>query len=459
MSGMAQRSDTADVHVVGGGLAGTEAARLLAARGLRVDLHEMRPVRPTAAHATGDLAELVCSNSLGSLEPSTGKGLLLAEMERMGSLVVASARRHAVPAGASLAVDREGFAATVTAAIEAEPRIRVRREEVTALPGPDGPPTIVATGPLTAPALSRAILETTGEDSLYFYDAIAPIVLAESLDRDVVYGKSRYNRGTPDFLNCPLDEARYEAFVDALLAGETVPTKDFEQAAYFEGCMPIEELARRGRRTLAFGPMRPVGLEDPRTGRRPHAVVQLRREDRHGQLYNLVGFQTKLRYPEQTRIFRRIPGLEQARFVRLGSVHRNTFVNAPRLLGPDLSLRVIPHVWLAGQMTGVEGYAESAALGMVAALAVLARRAGRAFEPPPETTALGGILAYLREADPAHFQPMNVNFGLMPPLARPPRGKRERRRALAERASREHERWWDAVRDRCEPITHPITAR
>src|SRR4051812_49274835 len=386
------------VNVIGGGMAGVEAARMLSARGVKVVLHEMRPVKPTAAHKTADLAEIVCSNSLGSLEIAAGSGLLLAEMERLGSVVVKAAKANAVPAGSSLAVERAGFGRDVTQAIEALPGVTLSRAEVASLPA-DGI-AIVATGPLTSESLHASIRALTGDDGLYFYDAIAPIVSADSIDREKIYEASRYGKGTPDFLNCPLSRDEYHAFVDALLAGEKVQPKDFEKEIFFEGCMPIEEMARRGKETLAFGPMRPVGLEDPRSGRRPYAVVQLRREDRDGQLYNLVGFQTKLRYPEQKRIFAMIPGLAGAEFVRLGSMHRNTFLNAPRLLAPDLSLVKESRLFFAGQMIGVEGYAESAALGMMAGLSIADRIAGTAFEPPPRTTAIGGLMAYLREADP-----------------------------------------------------------
>jgi methylenetetrahydrofolate--tRNA-(uracil-5-)-methyltransferase len=432
------------VTIIGAGLAGCEAARVLSAANIPVRLVEMRPVRTTAAHKTDDLAEIVCSNSLGSTVLHTGKGVLLAEMESLGSLVVAAATECSVPAGKSLAVDRELFGRHMTAAIANLPGVELVREECAAVP--DQGPVIVATGPLTSDALGESIAALTGRDRLAFFDAIAPIVSAESLDHDVIYAATRYGRGDPDFLNCPFTEEQYEAFIDAILAGEKVPTKEFEQTPYFEGCMPVEVMAERGRRTLAFGPMRPVGLDDPRTGRRPHAVVQLRREDRHGQLYNLVGFQTKLKYGEQKRVFSMIPGLQNAEFVRLGSVHRNTFIAAPALLAPDLSLRSRPDVWFAGQITGVEGYAESAAVGIMAGLAVACRLGDRAFEPPPASSMLGGALGYLRDADPEHFQPMNVNFGLLPPLEKHIKGKRERRDALSLRA-REHMQAWIAEHD------------
>ena len=405
-------------------------------------LHEMRPVKPTAAHKTSDLAEIVCSNSLGSLEVIAGKGLLLAEMERLGSLVVAAAKANAVPAGNSLAMDRVAFGKTVTARVEALPGVEIVRGEVAELP-PSGNPVIVTTGPLTSESLHASIRSLTGDEGLYFYDAIAPIVSSDSIDMEKVYAASRWGKGTPDFLNCPMNRDQYHAFVDAIMAGEKVPSKDFEKEIYFEGCMPVEEMARRGAETLAFGPMRPVGLDDPRTGRRPYAVVQLRREDKHGQLYNLVGFQTKLKYPDQKRVFSMIPGLENAEFVRLGSIHRNTFLNAPKLLAPDLSLTARPDLWFAGQMIGVEGYAESAALGMMAGLAVADRLAGRAFEPPPRTTMIGALMAYLREADPKHFQPMNVNAGLLPPLegAKKKEDNKEKNPLLAVRALAELETW------------------
>ena len=427
------------VTIIGGGMAGVEVARVLSAAGIRSRLCEMRPVRTTEAHTSDKLAEVVCSNSLGSRSLTTGKGVLLAEMEALGSLVVSAAKHAAVPAGNSLALDRDQFAAEVTGRVEALPGVEVVRDEVTELPA-EGP-VVVATGPLTSPALSQSLAAATGAEHLFFYDAIAPIVSEESLDRSVVFEATRYGKGDPDFLNIPLDEEQYFAFVDALLAGEVVPTKDFEQAAHFEGCMPIEELASRGRKTLAFGAMRPVGLDDPRTGRRPYAVVQLRKEDKAGQLYNLVGFQTKLRYGEQTRVFRMLPGLAEAEFVRLGSLHRNTFIKSPALLTPDLSLGARDDVWFAGQITGVEGYAESAATGILVGLAIAARLRGDAYAPPPELSMLGALMSWMRHADPAHFQPMNVNFGLLPALDNPPRAKKEKRTLLGERAVAAMQAW------------------
>jgi len=435
------------VTVVGGGLAGSEATRVLAAAGVSVQLHEMRPVRMTPAHETDGLAEIVCSNSLGSTAPQTSKGVLLEEMRRLGSLIVSTAEASRVPAGASLAVERSVFSRKVTEHLQSLPGVEIFRDEVTALPA-EGP-TLLATGPLTSDALANSLAERTGNAHLAFYDAIAPIVTTESLDHDVLYAASRYGRGDPDFLNCPLNEEQYTRFVADLLAADKVEPKDFETEVFFEGCMPIEEIARRGPRTLAFGPMRPVGLPDPRTGRVPHAVIQLRREDPHGQLYNLVGFQTKLKYGEQKRIFRTLPGFGAVEFARLGSIHRNTFLNTPALLAEDLSLKTRRDLWFGGLLVGVEGYAECAAAGLMAALGIVAAIRGRRFVPPPRTTMLGGLMAHLREADPTHFQPMNVNFGLLPPIPKPVKGtgaaaikgKRARRLAAGERALADMDAW------------------
>ncbi|GJM22489.1 MAG: FADH(2)-oxidizing methylenetetrahydrofolate--tRNA-(uracil(54)-C(5))-methyltransferase TrmFO [Planctomycetota bacterium] len=431
------------VTVIGGGLAGTEAARVLSRAGVHVRLFEMRPVRGTPAHQTGDLAELVCSNSLGGTGHTTGKGLLLAELGLLDSLIVESAKQAAVPAGSSLAVDRERFAEAVAERVALLPNVELMREEAARLP--ESGPVICATGPLTSDALAKDIAALTESESLFFYDAIAPIVTAESIDHEVAYAASRYDKGTPDFLNLPLSESDYEGFIDNLLAGDMVEPKDFEEAAVFEGCMPLEVMASRGRRTLAFGPLRPVGLPDPRTGQIPHAVVQLRREDVHGQLYNLVGFQTKLRWPEQKRIFRTLPGMADAEFVRLGSLHRNTFLCSPRLLAPDLSLHARPGLRFAGQITGVEGYAESTAIGLMAALATLAQLDGRDFEPPPQESMIGGLMHWMRTADPKHFQPMNANFGLLPPLQTRIKNKKERREAQAARALDAMRAWAERV--------------
>jgi methylenetetrahydrofolate--tRNA-(uracil-5-)-methyltransferase len=432
---------TERVTIVGGGLAGCEAAWQLTRAGVPVDLYEMRPQRGTAAHVTNQLGELVCSNSFRNATLETAVGLLKDEMRLLGSLVLRIAEGHRVPAGACLAVDRVGFADALTAAIEAEPLVRVVREEVTALP--DGL-TILATGPLTSPALSEALGALLGSAHLYFYDAIAPTVTIDSVDMAVAWKQSRYDKGGDDYVNCPFDRERYYAFVDAVLGAEKVPARDFERIVYFEGCMPIEEMARRGRDTLAFGPMRPVGLVDPRSGRRPFAAVQLRQDDAAGRLYNMVGFQTKMTHPEQRRVFRMIPGLERAEFVRLGSLHRNTYVNAPDLLLPSLQVSARRSLFLAGQIVGVEGYVESAAMGILAGLNALRCLRGEPMAVPPRTTALGSLVAYVTEKGRKGFQPMNANYGLFPPLPRALRG-REKKLALAERGLADVRRWRDGL--------------
>ncbi len=422
--------------VVGGGLAGSEAAWQAAERGIDVTLHEMRPVRMTPAHTTDRLAELVCSNSLGSNLIDRAGGLLKAELRRMGSLILRAAEASAVPAGGALAVGREAFADHVTQAIAAHPRIRVVRGEVARVP--DGP-AVIATGPLTSDALAADLGRLTGADYLYFYDALSPIVTAESIDMTIAFRQSRYNRGTVeagDYINCPMTEAEYDAFVDALLAAERIALRDFENEGeiFFEGCMPVEALAARGRQALAFGPMRPVGLRDPRSGRRPFAVVQLRQDNVAGTLYNLVGFQTNVRWGEQERVLRMIPGLAGAEFVRLGQMHRNTFLCSPRLLEPSLAFKARPDLLFAGQITGIEGYTGNAASGLLAGLNAARVLAG---QPPlvlPPTTMLGALCHYITACDPAHFQPMKANFGLLPPLDPPIRGKAERYRAYGERA-------------------------
>ncbi len=449
------------VHVVGGGLAGSEAAWQLARAGVPAVLHEMRPGRTTEAHRTGGLAELVCSNSFRSDDSEANAvGVLHEEMRRCGALTMRAADGARVPAGTALAVDRDDFSAAVQRAVEAHPLIELRRGEVEG-PPPEWDSAILATGPLTAPGLAGAIRALTGEDSLAFFDAIAPIVHWHSIDFAVAWRQSRYDKGGPggdgaDYINCPLDEAGYNAFVDALLAAETAEFREWERdTPYFEGCMPIEAMAARGRETLRFGPMKPVGLTDPRTGRRPHAVVQLRQDNALGTLYNMVGFQTKMRHGAQTRVLRTIPGLEGAEFARLGGLHRNTFLNAPRLLDGLLRLRAAPRLRFAGQIVGVEGYLESAAVGLLAGRFAAAERLGRDPVPPPRTTALGALLAHATGgADARTYQPMNVNFGLFPPLGpeeggegrrRAPRG-RERKRALAARALRDIAGWtgWEA---------------
>lgn len=401
------------VLVVGGGLAGSEAAWQLAEAGLEVELAEMRPERPTPVHRSGSLAELVCSNSLRGDTLANAVGLLKREMEVLGSLVMAAARRAAVPAGSALAVDRELFAAAVTAALESHPRIRVVRREQEGLPGG---PAVIATGPLTSPRLHLALEAELGEGSLAFFDAVAPIVAADSLDHGRLFRASRYGKGGgEDYLNAAMDRAEYETFLAALLAGEKVPFKEFEaqDVRYFEGCLPIEVMAERGPETLRYGPMKPVGLTDPRTGRRPWAVVQLRQDDLAASHWNLVGFQTKLTRAAQQEVFRLIPGLEAARFVRFGMIHRNTFVNSPAHLDPLLRLRRRPDLRLAGQLTGVEGYVESAATGLLAARTLAAELGGRDPYPPPAHTAHGALVRHLTEREPRGFQPANVSWGLI----------------------------------------------
>ena len=441
---------TGTVNVIGGGLAGCEAAWQLAGRGVPVRLFEMRPVRGTEAHRGDQLAELVCSNSFRSASLQAAVGLLKEEMRCLGSLVMETANVARVPAGAALAVDRETFAREITRRIEGTPAIEVAREEVTSLASFGDEIVIVASGPLTSPALYDELQVLLGRDHLYFYDAISPIVAADSIDRAVVFSASRYGKGGDDYLNCPLDREQYDRFVEEVLCAEKVPTREFERCIYFEGCMPIEEMARRGRETLAFGPMRPVGLIDPRTGRRPHAVVQLRHDDRAGTLYSLVGFQTKMTYPEQRRVLRMIPGLENAEFVRLGSLHRNTFIHSPSLLGPTLQTRARERLFFAGQLVGVEGYVESAASGLLAGLNAARLVGARAPVVPPATTALGSLLAYVTDPSRRDFQPMNANYGLFPPLSGPLRG-RERRAALGRRASDDLGGWM--AREAVQPHT------
>jgi methylenetetrahydrofolate--tRNA-(uracil-5-)-methyltransferase len=425
------------VTIAGGGLAGCEAAWQLARRGCAVRLYEMRPTRTTPAHHSDQLGELVCSNSFRSASLDSAVGLLKQEMRRLGSLLMQVADRTAVPAGAALAVDRERFAAQVTAAILACSEITLVREELTALPGGVA---IVATGPLTSPALSQCMQRVLGSEYLYFYDAIAPIVTAESIDRTIAFGASRYGKGGEDYLNCPLSRDEYYRFVDAVRGAQTVPARDFERCVHFEGCMPIEEMARRGRETLAFGPMRPVGLIDPRTGQRPFAVAQLRQDNHEATLFNMVGFQTKMTHPEQRRVLRMIPGLEHAEFVRLGSLHRNTFINSPRLLLPTLQLVAQPHTFVAGQLIGVEGYVESAAAGLLAAINASRLVGGASCVVPPSTTALGSLIRYVTDRRRRDFQPMNANYGLFPALAGRERGT-EKRRRLAARAGSDLEAW------------------
>lgn len=429
------------VLVVGAGLAGCEAAWQAAERGLAVTLVEMKPEQRSPAHVSDDFAELVCSNSLRASGLGNAVGLLKEEMRRLGSLVLRIADETAVPAGRALAVDRIAFSRAITEAVTSHPGIRVEARRVDAIP--DDPLVILATGPLTAPALARSLQRLLGEEQLYFYDAISPIVYGDSIDSSVAFRASRWEDGEGDYLNLPLDRAQYEAFVEALLVAEQVPLHAFEAGLYFEGCLPIEEMARRGPETLAYGPMKPVGLVDPRTGQRPFAVLQLRKEDKRGILYNLVGFQTKLRVGEQQRIFRSLPGLGEAVFARYGSVHRNTFVNAPRRLGPDLEVRSRPGLRIAGQLAGVEGYVESAALGLLCGLFVTCAARGERAPRPPATTAHGALLEHLGTAPSGRFQPMNVNYGLFEPLEGATRKlpKREKYERLAARALADLEAW------------------
>ena len=426
------------VRIIGGGLAGAEAAWQLARRGLTVELFEMRPVRHTEAHATADLAEIVCSNSFRSDSLSAPAGLLKAEMRQLDSMIIRVAEAQRVPAGAALAVDRELFARAVTRTIEALPKVRLVRQAIETIPA-EGV-VILATGPLTAPELSRDLSAKLGEAHLYFYDAISPIVTAESIDMNVAYRAARYGKGGDDYLNLPLTREEYYRFIDALITAQRVPTHSFERFVPFEGCMPIEEMADRGKETLAFGPMRAVGLSDPRNGKRPYAVVQLRQENRQGSLYNLVGFQTKMTYLEQRRVFALIPGLANAEFVRLGSLHRNTFINAPQHLLPTLQWRQRGTLFFAGQMTGVEGYIESAATGLLAGINAAHVVLGKPMVIPPETTALGALLRYITDAQREHFQPMNVSFGLIPPLTVHLRGK-AKKEMLSRRALADMEAW------------------
>jgi len=451
-------SNLSPVHVIGGGLAGSEAAWQLVRAGVPVVLHEMRPDRATDAHQTDRLGELVCSNSFRSDDAENNAvGVLHAEMRALGSLIMEAADAHKVPAGGALAVDREAFANKVTATLQNHPLVAIERGEIAGLPPEDWDNVIVATGPLTSPALSQAIIDLTGEENLAFFDAIAPIVDAESIDMDKAWYQSRYDKPGPggtgkDYINCPLDAAQFEAFIDALLSGDTVEFHEWEKdTPYFEGCLPIEVMASRGRETLRFGPMKPVGLTNAHDRSRPHAVVQLRQDNALGTLFNMVGFQTKLRYGAQQEVFRMIPGLENAEFVRLGGIHRNTFMNSPRLLDGTLRLKAMPRLRFAGQVTGVEGYVESAAMGLLCGRFAAAERLGEDVAAPPATTAHGALLAHVTGgADDETFQPMNVNFGLFPPLdegamsgVKRKERKVARRQLTARRALDDISRWYD----------------
>jgi methylenetetrahydrofolate--tRNA-(uracil-5-)-methyltransferase len=424
------------VVIVGGGLAGTEAAWQLAERGFDVQLYEMRPARPTGAHTSDRLAELVCSNSLGSKLIDRASGLLQAEIKTLRSLLIDCAERAAVPAGGALAVDRDVFSSLVTEAIESHPRIRVIREEVTEIPNE---PAIIASGPLTSPALTDEIIRLTGQEYLYFYDAIAPIVTADSIDMSVAFRASRYDRGEEDagdYINCPMNKEEYQRFVAALLQAERIELRDFERddPQFFERCIPIEHLAERGPDTLAYGPMRPVGLRDPRTGHRPYAVVQLRQDNLIGSLYNIVGFQTNIRWGQQQEVLRLIPGLENAEFARMGQMHRNTFINAPALLHPTMQFRTRPNLYFAGQITGVEGYVGNIATGLLAAINLARTLSGQDAWVLPRTSMLGALCHYVTHADPDEFQPMKANFGILPEMDRHIKNKRERYQAYAQRA-------------------------
>ena len=451
------------VHIIGGGLAGSEAAWQLAQAGVPVVIHEMRPVRKTEAHVTANLAELVCSNSFRSDEADgNAVGLLHEELRRAGSLILSSADIHRVPAGSALAVDRDGFSAAVQRSLETHPMVTISREEVAGLPPSEWDSVIIATGPLTSSALADAIRSLSGEDSLAFFDAIAPIIHAESIDTQVAWAQSRYGKGGgKDYINCPLNKEQYEAFIDALLAAEKTEFKEWETSAlgargeqkptpYFNGCLPIEVMAERGRETLRFGPMKPVGLDDPRTGRRPYAVVQLRQDNALGTLYNIVGFQTKMKYGDQVRVFRTNPGLTDANFARLGGIHRNTFLNSPRLLDRSLRMKAAPRLRFAGQITGVEGYVESAAMGLLAGRFAAGDRRHTLVPAPPPTTSMGALLNHITGgADTTTFQPMNANFGLFPPM--PTESKKDantkdgRKRGMVARARADFGAWLEAA--------------
>jgi len=439
------------IHIIGGGLAGCEAAWQCAEAGVPVVLHEMRPERGTDAHLSDGLAELVCSNSFRSDDAENNAvGLLHAEMRMASSLIMAAADRNKVPAGSALAVDRDAFSADVEAKISEHPLITVDRREVAGLPPADWDNVIIATGPLTSPALSEAILDLSGEDALAFFDAIAPIVYKESINFDKAWFQSRYDKGEgADYINCPMSEGEYNAFIEALNSSEKTEFKDWEKdTPYFDGCMPIEVMAERGHETLRFGPMKPVGLLDARVGEQAHAVVQLRQDNQLGTLYNIVGFQTKMKYGEQSRVFRMIPGLEGAEFARLGGLHRNSFINSPRMLDNKLRLKADPRLRFAGQITGVEGYVESAAIGLMAGRFASAERLGQAISVPPATTAFGALVSHITGgADAKTFQPMNVNFGLFPPLdlgGRKKVRKKERRPMMSARALTDFRQWIEA---------------
>jgi len=434
-----------NITIIGGGLAGCEAAWQAVKEGCQVTLYEMKPTVYSPAHQSEDLAELVCSNSLRGAGMNNAVGCLKEELRRCGSLFIEAADATAVPAGGALAVDRDDFSAYISAKIAAEPKITVVREEVTSLP--DEGTTILASGPLTSEALSQKLATLTGAEHLYFYDAIAPIVEVDSINFDIAWKASRYDKGGDDYINCPLSEEQYHCFVQELIDADKVAGREFEKLIHFEGCMPIEEMASRGVQTLSFGPMKPVGLPDPRTGKIPHAVLQLRQDNRHATLFNLVGFQTRLTYPEQQRIFRMIPGLEEVRFARLGSMHRNTFVNAPACLNENLQFQNAPHIFAAGQLSGVEGYVESAACGFLAGIFAARQSLNKPLPRPPQETGLGALLNHLSESESDGFQPMNINYGLFPPLQLEGRKMKraDRRLAMAARALDSLPQWWGPI--------------
>ncbi len=432
-----------EIDVIGGGLAGVEAAWQAARLGAQVNLYEMRPLKQTPAHRTEKLAEIVCSNSLKSDEPGTASYLLKEELRQGDSLVMSAAAETRVPAGAALAVDRQKFAELITERIENEPRIRLIREEVTQIP--ENRISVIATGPLSSDTLTTEIMKLTGSDQMYFYDAIAPIVSADSIDTSIAFRAARYDKGGDDYLNCPLDQQQYETFYTALLDANSVPLQRFEETRWFEACLPIEELARRGVDTLRFGPMKPVGLRDPRTGREPYAAVQLRQENLMADAYSLVGFQNHLRYGEQARVLRLVPGLQNAEFLQFGQIHRNTYICSPRVLGATMQMRERPNVFFAGQITGVEGYVESVAMGWLAGVNAARRAFGRALLEAPAASATGALARYVSQADAKNFQPVNITFALLPPLAetvkRAVRKKHERRKLQVETALKEWAEW------------------
>lgn len=428
-----------ELVIIGGGLAGSEAAWQAAERGVKVLLYEMRPGRMTEAHRTGDLAELVCSNSLKSKEITNAHGLLKEELRELGSLIMQMADKTSVPAGSALSVDRAEFSRLITEAISSHPNIKIIREEVSKLSFEV--PLILATGPLTSQSMIEELKGIIKNEFIYFYDAISPIISSDSINKDVVFRASRYNKGGDDYINCPMNREEYEQFYHTLVSADKVHVKDFDKIPYFEGCMPVEVMAGRGIETLVYGPLKPVGLKDPRNGKQPHAVVQLRQEDRYGQAYNMVGFQTRLKWPEQKRVFRMIPGLEQAEFLRYGSQHRNTFIDSPRLLDTSLRLKDENNIYVAGQITGVEGYTESTAMGLLAGISAVINMRGEEFIAPPDTTGTGALLGYITTDTVLKFQPMNINWGLFPPLSVVIKDKGANRERLARRALKDINKW------------------